>query len=594
MSVSCLVIRPDYSGEPRRQLLRLAAGIAELTTALTGNDVPVHSVRTTTVGRIWNELTERMKGEEPLIVYVGGHGQVDCAAEHYTALEGTPANPGSLNALWTRQLALELTKTNREAVLFVDTCFSGASTMALNEALNVLASSPTARSFGLVAVCRAFETTEDGVFVESLLRLIRDGPRSNITAWTPNDKAIRLGALVAELKGAGVPVKEVMADGASELRVVPNLANDPTEPEGRVEVKLRLRQISSGADSHLLTKSEGFVGRVALRTEIAQWLTTARHGMFVITGGPGTGKSALMGLLARQSVGEAWARALEPCIDYEAFDVVVHARQKTLQQVEIEIPSSIGDRRCTVLVDALDEAVTGQSIGIAAHLRALSRCRSVRLVVGSRSSPLMSTTVGGKDPLISELSPAELRNLDHTENTQDDIAQLLRAILADQAGSPYRSREVTDLVSEVAAQTTPSFLFAQAAARWLTAQPAAITDYDDWRVRVAGLANHDALGSLIDDDLVARFKGDDLQRVREILCALAWAEGLGLPRYTIWPTLAEVLSPTARRYNDPDITWALKSAGWYITEAGEDGQTVYRLFHQMLAESLRRETKHGH
>lgn len=69
--------------------------------------------------------------------------------------------------------------------------------------------------------------------------------------------------------------------------------------------------------------------------------------------------------------------------------------------------------------------------------------------------------------------------------------------------------------------------------------------------------------------------------------ALAWAEGPGLPRYTIWPELAEVLSPRRRRYGDSDVTWLLHEAGWYLTEAGQDGQTVYRLFHHAVTDWFR-------
>ncbi len=423
---------------------------------------------------------------------------------------------------------------------------------------------------------------------------MRDGPEDT-TAWGPQDARIKLGPLVAELRAAGIQVKAVFTDVASELRVIPNLAHNPDEPEGRVHVKLRLRRLSAGAETHLLDRSEGFVGRVGLRAEIAGWLGTARGGMFVVTGGPGTGKSALMGLLARQSASDEWARGLDggPCLPEGMFDVIVHARQKTLEQVEDELAHVADAEKCTILVDALDEAVAGEPIGIAAHLRSLSRRGGVRLVVGTRPSPVVAGRVRVEDPLLGELQPAVLRNLEELDGTTDDIAEMLRSVLRATPGSPYAGLDVTGLADEVAVCTTPSFLFAHAAARWLTGQPEPVTTHQDWRARVAGFGRDNALGALIDQDLAARFIGADLDRVRDLLRALAWAEGLGLPRYTIWPELAEALSSTAARYGDPDVTWVLNEAGWYLTEAGEDGQTVYRLFHQALADHFREETRRG-
>jgi WD40 repeat protein len=588
MAVECVVIRPAYS--QRTPLERLAAAVGEWVALLEDHDMAVAQVPTQTVADVLDALPSG--GDDPLIVYVGGHGLVH-GREHYTLLDSTPPRPNSRTAVWTRQLAQLLADTNRDVVLLVDTCFSGEAATAFEQAQATLAASPTRQGFGLVPACRAFETTEDGVFAEALVRLMRDGP-SDPTAWTPKDEAIRLGALVAELVAAGVPVREVLADGASELRVIPNLARDPDDPEGRVSVKLRLRRLSAGAETHLLEKSEGFVGRIALRVEIAAWLAEATsQGMFVVTGGPGTGKSALMGLLARQSAGDRWARSLDdgPCLLRGSFDVIVHARQKTLDQVRAELTEA--DRPRTILVDALDEAVVGEAMGIAAHLRSLSRHSGVRLVVGTRPSPVVATRLGGRDPLLAELDadPIRLRSLDELEGTAADIAALLRALLTGTPGSPYAALDVTELAEEVAQRTSPSFLFAHTAARWLTGHAEPIMARPDWRQRLAGFGRDRALGALIDEDLAARYHGEELSRVRDLLRALAWAEGLGLPRYTIWPELAETLSPAGARYGDPEVTWVLNEAGWYVTESGENGQTVYRLFHQALVDWFREETR---
>jgi WD40 repeat protein len=564
--------------------------VADWVQRLRDHDIAVDELPTSTAQDVLHSLDAIVGGDGPLVVYVGGHGLVE-AREHYTALDSSPMRLNSLNALWTRQLAQLLASPQRDAVLLIDTCFSGEAVLDVDQALTVLAASPSVAGFALIAACQAFETAEDGAFVEGLVRLMDQGPQHDQTAWTPQDEAIRLGALVGELRAAGLPVREVFADGGSELRVIPNLAHNPAEPEGRVHVKLRLRKLSAGAEAHLLDKSEGFVGRAALRGEIVNWLRHASAGMFVVTGGPGTGKSALMGLLARQSVGDPSAIVDDgPLVPEGAFDVIVHARQKTFDQVEVEIAPAVEAGPCTILVDALDEAVAGESIGIAAYLRSLSQRPQVSVIVGTRTSPIVASRLGGQDPLLSELAPTELRSLDGLDSTMADIGTLLRSLLTESPGSPYSGADVHDLAEEVARLTSPSFLFAQTAARWLTGQSEPITAQPDWRQRIAGFGRADALGSLIEGDLAARFHGNDLMRVRDLLRALAWSEGLGLPRYTIWPEVAEALSPTGTRCGDPDVTWALNEAGWYLTEAGEDGQTVYRLFHQALVDYFREET----
>src|SRR5207245_789634 len=176
----------------------------------------------------------------------------------------------------------------------------------------------------------------------------------------------------------------------------------------------------------------------------------------------------LMGLLARQSVGDRSALVDGgPRVAEGAFDLIVHARQKTFDQVEAEVSSTLENGPCTILVDALDEAVAGESIAIAAYLRSLAHQPRVRLVVGTRPSPVVASRIGGRDPLLHELAPGELRSLDELASARGDIAILLRSLLKETTGSPYAGTDVADLADEVARLTSPNFLFAQTAARYL-------------------------------------------------------------------------------------------------------------------------------
>jgi hypothetical protein len=73
--------------------------------------------------------------------------------------------------------------------------------------------------------------------------------------------------------------------------------------------------------------------------------------------------------------------------------------------------------------------------------------------------------------------------------------------------------------------------------------------------------------------------------VRDLLLPLAFAEGAGLPWGNIWAPLASALA--GRTYSDSDIRWLLERAGSYIVEALEQERSVYRLYHQALADYLR-------
>lgn len=580
----CLVIRPDYTHEAHRQLGLLAEGARRLTVLLERAQVLVEHLPTRTVNEILEALTRHCAAPRaPTIVYLAGHGSI-AYGEHYTMLTAIPRQPNSVNSVWTRQVVQLLAGSARDAVVFIDSCFAGASASNLDQALRIVADGQSEASFGLIAACRACATTDDGLFIEALMRLMVEGPRHDRTAWTPHDQYIRLGALVAELSAAADSVVDVLAGGASELRVIPNLAHDPTEEEGRAHTKLALRHVSGGAESHLIMKSEGFVGRAALRREICSWLDRADSGMFVIAGRPGTGKSAVAGLLARQSVGDGQACEVPGAapLAQGSLSVVVHARQKTLDQVMEEIDGSLDLPTSSILVDALDEAVRGEEMAIASYLRAIASRPNVHVIVATRGSAVAPSRYGGEDPLIAELAPDRVWTLDDSEENSLDIRLAVSGMLHAEPGSAYVGRDVEELVEHVVAATAPSFLFAVGLTRWLLGRGDVITSSPDWSLLVERIGAEMSFGELIDDDLASRFSGRDLRRARGLMSALAWAEGQGLPRYDVWNAIAEAVTDDDVTYDTNDISWFLREAGWYLIESSEDGQTVYRLFHQAL------------
>jgi hypothetical protein len=71
----------------------------------------------------------------------------------------------------------------------------------------------------------------------------------------------------------------------------------------------------------------------------------------------------------------------------------------------------------------------------------------------------------------------------------------------------------------------------------------------------------------------------------DLLRPLAYAEGVDIPWGNIWPALATALAGS--EYLDQDVDRLGERVGSFLVESLEDGQSVYRLYHEALAEYLR-------
>ncbi len=161
-----------------------------------------------------------------------------------------------------------------------------------------------------------------------------------------------------------------------------------------------------------------FTGRDAATAAVVGHLTAAEapRGFLFVTGGPGSGKSALLGRivtladpLMRQST-SARFRAEACMLPVGMVDVAVHARGRTLPDIVAEIAEAVGtpttdaatllselrerQQRLTVVVDALDEAaepteITGglliQLAVLGAHRRPSGRRRATPPAVAVRA-----------------------------------------------------------------------------------------------------------------------------------------------------------------------------------------------------------------
>jgi hypothetical protein len=343
-----------------------------------------------------------------------------------------------------------------------------------------------------------------------------------------------------------------------------------------------------------------------------------------VTGSPGTGKSAVLGRIAtladpayrRLAEEEGALDDAEPGTipDEGIIDVAVHARNKSLRNVQdamaaglgLECPAGgwpsnemlidqIAERypRARLIVDALDEANQTAVIAIATDLlRPLAARRGISVIVGTRThlaSVSSKGTLPGYGPLIDHLDPQRrhIHVLDDDPSTSDSISRYVRRRLIETPHSPYIRHRVSeqDLASLISAVTKASgvvFLFARLGTRALLNRDEPLLPGDAEVARLLAGETKDVFKADLD-----RFQGTDRVRVNDLLRALAWAGGNGFPRWPEWPEVASQLSETGATYGVDDVDWVLNHAGYHITETQENGQAVYRLYHQALADYFR-------
>ena len=342
-----------------------------------------------------------------------------------------------------------------------------------------------------------------------------------------------------------------------------------------------------------------FTGRITALSELVQWLTAPQPDgkARVVTGGPGSGKSAVLARLVTLSNPEYRKRVPLEGIPGETIppegriDLAIHARGKTLKDCLASIAEMAGikatqpdllihelarqGKRWVILLDAIDEASDPHEIA-RKLLRPLSSVPTVQLLVGTR-----------RDGIVPALEPSiVVIDLDKPEyaNRADIAEYVKRRLLAEgdpTRPTPYRGKaelagQVAKAVSEKA---YPVFLVARLISQTLieAAEPVNISQ-PEWRKQFPSTVG-DAFEEYLD-----RF-GADKQRVCNLLRPLAYSEGAGLPWEDIWAPLASAIAGV--HYTDSDIEWVLKHAGAYIAEGSEAGRSVYRLYHQALADHLR-------
>ncbi|CAL9555069.1 hypothetical protein SUDANB132_04517 [Streptomyces sp. enrichment culture] len=571
--------------------------------------------------------SEDRRPDDMVVVYLAGHGQLlGSAPRRHMFFPADSDLSKPKQALPTSQIAsVLLDETSIKQLLFIlDTCHAGQGAGdSVAAALESLRRSPDNDSAGVAFIASA--QPAQSALVDALPQLLTAAVDSLATAGE-KPEYLTLGSLVAHMN-ADVnrpPTQSIEWHAAKMLGDVPAFFPNPRRHSRPFEADLAMQQAiewqaqAERRETELARRmlvrakasfgDEGgwwFSGRRRALTELTEWLEgpDSLSAALVVTGGPGSGKTAVLGLVAALTSEERHHSVPVRLLDLPqsavprpgAVDVVIYAQALTDEDVLNGLAAAAGVRASTVgalldalanrtrpftaIIDALDEAATPNSL-VTQLIQPIIRFGNgkVRLLLGTRPHLLRHLQRDVKVQIV-----------DLDSETYADRAALAayarRGLTDSRLDSPYaeaapaRVSEVADAVAEAA---FPSFLVARIVSGTLAAQAAVADPRDhEWRQALPKTAD-----SAMAQDLDERL-GAEADRARDLLRPLAYAEGQGLPWEDIWSALASRLS--GRSYNDEDLLWLQNSTGRYVVEATESGHSAYRLYHQALAEHLRRD-----
>ncbi|MER5630863.1 tetratricopeptide repeat protein [Streptomyces nitrosporeus] len=574
----------------------------------------------------------------PAVVLWSGHGVLADGALRLVLpdleLSGDPLMRGrqlARHGVDADELVGTAVATGADHVLvIIDTCYAGdAVARSVETALKrwETVSMPPGRTkwLGIMASCQRNETSDgSGPLLAAFAEVLRDGPGTTgyRSAWSGHNAFVGgadlLDALAGRWRGEGqTPVPATLGTGRP---VFPNPRHRPGAPAGLVEhLVLAARGVGH--------REEGwfFTGRDRVLGEIAEWMGTDRPGLFLVTGPAGCGKSAVLGRVAT---------LLDPVLRAEAEErgalregdtdpgsgggrtlAAVHLRGLTPLQAAAELARGLGLHeprnaddfrgelresalRPVLVLDGLDEVSAEHAQAMVEEL-VFPLSRTVPVLLGSRDRPFRNRLDAGETlpQALTRLIGADVTtaDLEREPRTREDIGTYV-FLRCTAAGVPEpQAREVAAAVSGRATALGGGFLFA----RLVTGT--VLRDLGEKGRTgeggpLSGLPG--SIGAAFENELRSgpvrvREDGTALpSAARDLLTALAWSVGRGMPADGVWEAVAGALGGGAV-YDGSDVDWLLSAYGRYVVEDAEDGRAVYRLYHREFVSHLMRRSGPG-
>lgn len=505
-------------------------------------------------------------------------------------------------------------------LLIIDCCFAGTGG---REILRDNIFEATNTNIWVWATANVTEFAASGRFATALNKVLMNPPVGASSEHVPMETVIEL--VDEALDGSGQRAWMYPPAGFTRLpRFFPNPRYAPEVSGLTVDAqhwiaKVRGAPAGAGVGFYLT----GRTGRASAAAGLAGWVAHADRGdLAVVTGSPGTGKSTLLALpvlltqassrrmLLSAAKEGSLTRSIGHLLPEHVNVIAVHARGQNTETVAQEIAKGLGfsgqsastlllsveqlqgTNRAVLVVDAVEEATT-PTVLRDSLLIPLSRLSGIRVLLGVRRH-LVPQAVSTS--LLIDLDSQEYQD---PEALNDYVTQLLVAAHEPGVSTPYQDSgqthpdtvTVADAVVARATSSTDqveSFLEARVLALVLRGRPNRVDiTTDAWLNELPT-----GLGDAFEQDIL-RF-GKRAQTARTLLESLAWARGTGLPWERIWVRIANALvAPPGvsigpvQRFSDEDVRWLLEQMGGYVVEdVGPGGHSVFRPFHDRLAEYL--------
>ncbi|MGY1582583.1 tetratricopeptide repeat protein [Streptomyces sp. MN13] len=574
----------------------------------------------------WRTFWQREGGNGPALVLWSGHGELD-GQELRLVLGDLKLTGNQLERAMLLQergvSARDLVDTAMasgadQALLVVDTCHSGAGLApSVDRALAHLrqTSLPQGRSkwLGVMASCRPGELGEGyGPLMEAVARALATGPHTDHyrTAWSARNELVTGTDLMSAVRSHWAEDKQTPERVAvgDERPAFPNPKSDPAAPPVLVEHLV----LAARGVGHL---EEGwfFTGRQRVLGEIVDWMRGAAPGLFLVTGPAGCGKSAVLGRVATLADPVQRRKAEEqgairdgdpdpgerPARSFAA----VHMRGLNATQVAADIAAQLrldAPRNADALraelrdlptppvlvLDGLDEVPAEHTQSVIEEL-VFPLSRMLPVLVGSRQRPfrnLLKPDTTLSDALVQHIGDSVHRvDLEDEPDTRDDIAEYVRRRCE---AERVDGTAVAEALADRATAQDGGFLFARLVTGFLIARlREGIVVPDDL---LAGLP--DSVEAAFEEDLRG---GERPSAARDLLTALAWSAGRGMPAGGVWEAVASALGGEGVSYDEGDVDWVLSEYGRYIVEDSAGPQAVYRLYHREFVTHLRKRGRLG-
>ncbi|MFI8889548.1 hypothetical protein [Streptomyces paradoxus] len=587
-------------------------------------------------------LTKAVTGDADFtVIHLLAHGERSRNSHGLHAVGGD----GQLTETLARWIDMaESRETNGDTepavLLILDLCHSGT---AVTQHLWSLVR-PELRRVWVLAACHADESAYDGRLSRAVVEVLRGFASGDLKLdesrmYIPIEYFCREVVRSVDEQSAGsypqtvvLPFAAVGAD-LSHLRFFPNPRYEPRSLRSRTGIHPAVfTLLDEVADSHhFVVRAQGsnsafgsgglptFTGRGAELRELSTWLEGTGSPLRVITGVPGVGKSALVGIFAcaahpelRGMTEEVWRPSSSDLPEATEGLAIVHARRRTLKQILSSLavqwnlePPSRGKTWSTdqlvaalktqadppvLIMDAVDEAEHPSDLANALLLPLASAQRAdmrplCRILIATRPEEGLRHLLEAADAL------GGLINLDDVavDRLRRDLVNFVRHVLrpVDSRTSAWCSLLAAETLGRAMADTLLSgtrewgeFLVAGLYLRLLQDQEAPPCTLAEAEALGRGVPR--TLGTIL--NLHLEFLA--LPGLRELLAALAWAEGAGMPEKLLFHVAG--IRPGMSHEGPADCSELLQAARFYVRrDVDRDGTPLYRLFHQGLADELR-------